>query len=79
MFAEGLWDKIIDTETVAALGHALSDEDWDIRASMVKFYAAAMTQGALHCFRGTFLSKYLQAVFGTRYLSLEPSPYSDMH
>ena len=80
MFPEGLWDKIFDTETVAALGRALGDEGSNIRASMVKFYtqAAAMAQGALHYFCGTLIPKYLQAIFGTRYLSLGRSLHLDM-
>ena len=79
MFAEGLWDKIFVTGTVVALGRALDDEDYEVRASIVIFYTAAMAQGALHCFHGVFIPNYLQAVFGTRYLSLRQSRHLEMH
>ena len=45
MFAEGLWDKIFVTGTVVALGRALDDEDYEVRASIAIFYTAAMAQG----------------------------------
>jgi HEAT repeat protein len=35
IFAEGFRDKIFDTETVAALVHALGDEDSNVRSSAV--------------------------------------------
>jgi hypothetical protein len=56
-FAEGIWDKIFDTETVAALGHALGDEDNDVRWSVVNFFTAAMAQGVLHRFHRIFIWK----------------------
>ena len=52
IFAGGLWDKIFVTGTVAALGDALSDRDFNIRTSMVKFFTAAIAQGAPHFFAG---------------------------
>jgi hypothetical protein len=51
----------------------------DVRSSVVKFFTAAIAQGALHCFHRIFILKYLQRAFGTRYLTLRPSPYLDMH
>ena len=79
IFAGGLWDKIFVTGTVAAFGHALDGRDSYVRTSMVKFFTAAIAQGALQFFRRIFSLKYLQRVFGTRYLSLRPSPHLDMH
>ena len=80
MFAEGLWDKIFVTGTIAALGHALGDKDFNIRTSMVKFFTAAIAQGALlFFFCRIYLLKFLQRVFGTKYLSLRPSSHWDMH
>ena len=79
LFAEGVRDRIFDTETVAALGCALRHKDSNVRSSAVEFFASAMAQGALHCFLGIFIPKYLQVVFGIRYMSLGPSPHLDMH
>ena len=79
MFSEGLWDKIFVTGTIIALGRALGDDDFNVRTSMVIFCTTAVARGVLRCYRGTFLPKYLQAVFGTRYLSLGPPPHLDMH
>ena len=80
IFAESLWDKIFDTEVVAALGYALGDKNMNIRASTINFFTAALAQGAhaLCCFYGLFISKYLQTVFGPRYLKLRPSPPLDV-
>ena len=79
IFAEGVRDKIFDTETVAALGCALRHKDSNVRSGAVKIFTAAIAQGALHCIHGTFIPKYWQTVFGTRYLSLGPLPHLDMH
>ena len=52
IFAESLWDKIFDTEIVAALGNALGDKNMIIRASTINFFTAALAQGVhvLCCF-----------------------------
>jgi len=59
LFTEGLRDKIFDTEIIAALGRALSDETSYIRNSAVEIFTAAVAQGALRCFHGIFIPKYL--------------------
>jgi hypothetical protein len=63
IFAEGIWDKIFDTETIAALGRALQgalgDESFGVRRSAVKILTAAMAQGVLCCFHRIFKLKYL--------------------
>jgi hypothetical protein len=79
IFAEGIRDKIFDTETVATLGHALGDESDGIRISAVKIFTAAMAQGVLCCFHRIFILKYSQRAFGTRYLTLRPLLHLDMH
>jgi hypothetical protein len=79
IFSEGIWDKIFDTETIATLGHALGDEDNDIRSSVVKFFTTAMAQGVLCYFHGIFILKYSQGAFGIRYLTLRLLPHLDMH
>jgi hypothetical protein len=71
IFAEGIRDKIFDTETIAALGHALvGHEDNDVR-SVVKFFTAAIAQGALHCFHRIFILKYLQRAFRDKIFDTE--------
>ena len=57
MFSEGFRDKIFDTETVAALRHALADKAVVVRTEVIKFYIAAIAQGVLHCFRGIYIPK----------------------
>lgn len=49
--ADGFWDKIFDTEFLAALEHALSNEDADIRSNVVKIFTSAVAQGTPHCFQ----------------------------
>ena len=45
----GIRDKIFDSETIAALGHALDDEkDRFIGEYTIKFFTAAIAQGKLH-------------------------------
>ena len=79
ILAEGLRDKIFDTDIVAALGRALSDETSYVRSSAVNFFTAAMAQGALHFFEGIFIPKYSQRVFGIRYLTLRLSQHLDVN
>lgn len=55
--ADGFRDKIFVTETLAALVHALSEEDSDIRSHTVNFFTAAISQGAHCCFHGIFILK----------------------
>ena len=50
VYTEGLWDKIFDTEMVAALGRALSDEDYFVRMSVLHAFTGVMAQGALRFF-----------------------------
>ena len=57
IFADSPWDKIFVTGTVAALGHALSDRDINIRTSVVKFFTAAIAQGGPHFFSRDILTK----------------------
>lgn len=47
----------MNTEIVAALVHALGNEDWDIRSSAVNFFTTTIAQGALSCFHGIFIPK----------------------
>ena len=79
IFAGSLWEKIFVTETVVAFGHALGGRYFDIRTSMVKFFTDAIAQGALYFFCRMYPLKCLQRVFGTRYLTLRPSPHWEMH
>lgn len=76
---EGFRDKIFDTETIAALRRALSNEDSYIRSSTVEFFTAAVAQGALHCFPGILIPTCSQRGFGPRYLILRSSPHLDVH
>jgi hypothetical protein len=59
IFAEGIQDTIFDTETIAALGHALSDKNYYVRGSAVEILTAAMAQGVLHRFHRIFMPKFL--------------------
>ena len=77
--AEVFRDKIFDTEIVAALGRALCHKESNIRSNAVDILTAALAQGALRCFYGIFMPKYLQRGFGTRYLILRLSPHLDVH
>jgi hypothetical protein len=70
IFTEGFRDKIFDAEIVAALGRALSDENYDLRNNAVEIFTAAIAQGAPCCFYGIFTPKYVQRGFGTEYLTL---------
>jgi len=79
VFAEGSWDKIFDTKTIAALGHALSSKTYHLRSSVVNFFTAAVAQGVLHCCDGILIPKYLQRGFGTRYFKLRPLLHLGMH
>jgi hypothetical protein len=71
IFAEGIWDKIFDTETIATLGRALGDEDHYVRRSVVKIFTAAIAQGVLHCFHRIFILKYLQRAFRDKIFDTE--------
>jgi hypothetical protein len=79
IFAEGIWDKIFHTETVATLGRALGDRDYNVRISVVEFFTAAIAQGELGCSHRIFILKYLQRAFGTRYFTLRLLPHLDVH
>lgn len=48
--AEGFRDKIFGTGVVAALVHALSDKDSNVRRSAVDFFTATIAEGTLSCF-----------------------------
>jgi HEAT repeat protein len=48
--ADDFWDKLFDTEILAALVHALSDEDSDIKRHVVKIFTSAIPRGTPHCF-----------------------------
>jgi hypothetical protein len=54
-FAEGLWDKVYDSEIIAALGRVLGDAESDVRRSAVEFFTIATSQGALHSFHVKFI------------------------
>jgi hypothetical protein len=79
IFAEGFRDKIFDTEVVAVLGRALSDENNSLRQSTIRFFTVAMAQGALCCFHGILIPQYSQRAFGTRCLTLRSSPHLDVY
>ena len=55
--AGGLRDKIFDAEIVAALVHALGDEDSEIRSSAANFFTTAVVQGVPCRFHGTVILK----------------------
>ena len=78
IFADGLRDKIFDTEIVVALRCALSDVDSRVRWLTVKFFIAAIAQGALSLFCRPFISKYLQMAFMRRYLTHSLSSHLDV-
>jgi len=59
-------DKIFDTEIVAALGRALCHKEFNIRSNAVEILTAALAQGALRCFYGIFMPKYLIFAEGFR-------------
>ena len=74
IFADGLRDKIFDTEFVAALGRALGDKDSNMRSSAVDIFRAAIAQGSFSSVCGVFrVLKYFQRAFGTKYLILRLS------
>jgi len=58
-FAEGFREKIFDAEFVTALRGALSNGTSDKESGVVKFFTAAMAQGALHVFGAIFIPNYL--------------------
>ena len=79
IFPEGFRDKIFNTEIIAALGCALSNESMYFRDGVVNFFTAATAQGALCCFYGIFTLKYSQRNFGKRYLALRSLLHLDVH
>ena len=80
IFADGLQDKIFDTEFVAALGRALADKDSNMRSSAVDIFRAAIVQGLFSSVCGVFIVlKYFQRAFGTKYLILRLSPHLYVH
>ena len=58
IFADGFRGKIFNTEIVAALGHALSNDTSYLRSSVVEFFTAAVAQGALRLLYGILIPKY---------------------
>jgi hypothetical protein len=56
-FAEGFRDKIFNTEIIAALEHALNDEDSYIRSRTVEIFTVPVAQGGLYCFYRIFILK----------------------
>ena len=79
IFTEGFRHNIFDPEIVTAVGGALGDKDSEVRHSAVKFFIAAIAQGALCCFHRTFIPKYSQRGFRRIYLTLRSSPYLEVH
>jgi len=79
IFAEGFRDKIFDTEIITTLGCALSNNSWWFRDSAFDFFTAAIAQGVLYHFCVICIPKYLQMVFGTRYLALRYSLHLVVH
>ena len=59
----GFRDKIFNTETVATLVRAISNEESKVRISVVEIFTAAIAQGAPSSFHGIFMLKYLQRAF----------------
>ena len=68
IFAEGVRDKMFNTEIVATLGCALCNKDYSVKRRVVWIFTAAMLHGELHCFHRIFILKYPQMMFETRYL-----------
>ena len=79
IFAEDFRPNIFDTGIVATVGCALVDQDSKVRRSAITFFIAAIAQGAVRCFQWTFIPKYSQRGFGTRYVTLRSSPHLDVH
>ena len=79
IFPEAFWDKIFDTDIIAALRRGLGDTDPYVRSSAVNFFTAATAQGSLHFFCVICIPTYSQMVFGTRYLTLTPLLYLYEH
>jgi len=52
IFAEGVWDKRVHTEIVAALERALNNESLYVRNSVVEILTGAVAQGVFLCFHG---------------------------
>jgi hypothetical protein len=48
VFTEGVWDKRVHTEIVAALGRALNNKDPYVRGSAIGIFTVAVAQGTLH-------------------------------
>ena len=75
---ESLQDALFDTDTVRDLGHALDDDNEDIRSNAADFFIAAMALGMSFHLDGRKIPKYLQGAFGIRYLTLRLLPHLDI-
>ena len=57
IFAEGVWDKRVQTEIVAALGRALNHKNSCVRTSAIEIFTGAIAQGALLFFSRNICTK----------------------
>ena len=78
IFAEGIWDKRVQTEIAAALVRALKYGRQWFGSNVVDILTGVISQGALVCFHEIFMSKYGQRPRGTRNLTLRSLPHLDM-
>ena len=78
IFAEGVWDKRVQTEIAAALVRALKYEGQRFESNVVNILTGVISQGALLFFHEIFMSKYGQRPRGTRNLTLRSLPHLDM-
>jgi hypothetical protein len=74
-----LRDRMVDAEFVTELRRALGDKESYVRSSAIEIFTAAIAQRAPTSVFRVFILKYLQTVFGTRYLLLRSSMNSDVH
>jgi len=66
-------------EFMAALGHALGDNNPHVRMCVVEIFITSIAQGVLSSIVNVFALKYLQMACGTRYFILRLLPHLDMH
>lgn len=72
MFAEGVRDRIFNTEMVAALGSALSDEkNYYLRLNVVQIFTAAAAQGTLRIFYGDIYTDIFSEGFRDKIFDIE--------
>jgi hypothetical protein len=79
MFADSFGDAIFDMEFVAALEHALGDNNPHVRKCAVEIFTTSIAQGALSSIVSVVVLKYLQMACGTRYFILRLLPHLDVH